>query len=202
MIPMDASRYNPGLTLTCRPRRENRRFIFEYVIFNPGERDVYVQDAMPAVDRDSKAASANQAAVSVIHAPSGDAIVGKYVPPMSANLRPAVPIAPLARLLGSGQSLDRKLEVPEPLAETSPWLPDLLLRQYEITDIPAITFMVGYWVVGDPGFGAMPAPYADGLFRIAFGAGGPAESTRLVNQRFATRGLQIFRRTDDFPRTL
>jgi hypothetical protein len=63
-------------------------------------------------------------------------------------------------------------------------------------------FTIGYWVCGGDGFVVTPTPYAEDLFTVVLVGGGPAAGTMLVSQRFATRGLQIFRRTDDFPRTL
>ena len=68
-------------------------------------------------------------------------------------------------------------------------------------DIAAIIFAVAYWVSGIPGVGVVPAAYAEGLFSVV-PAGGTFGGTMLASQRFATRGLQVFRRQDAFPRTL
>jgi hypothetical protein len=199
---MDIAPQATGLELSCRPARQGHALVFEYSLFNPGNQDVYVHDAMPAVNRDTRAASANPKAVCVIHSTSGDAIVGKFIPPMPSSLRPAVPLTPLAHRLAAGETMERRLETPEPLAETSPYLPDLLLRQYEVADIAAVVFTIGYWVSGGDGFVVTPTPYAAELFTVVLAGGGPGAGTMLVSQRFATRGLQIFRRTDDFPRAL
>lgn len=199
---MDIAPPATELTLSCRPAREGRTLVFEYSLFNPGKLDVYVHDAMPLVDRETRAASANSGAISIIHSPSGDAIIGKFIPPMPSSLRPAVPITPLAHRLAPGEAMERRLEAPEPLAETSPYLPDLLLWQYEVVDIAAVVFTIAYWISGGDGFAVMPTPYAKGLFSVVLTGGGPGAGTMLVSQRFATRGLQIFRRTDSFPRAL
>ncbi len=191
-----------GLEMTCRPAREGHALVFEYSLLNPGKREVYVQDAMPAVDRATKAARADPKAVCVILNPSGDAIVGKFIPPVPSSMRPAVPPSPLACRLAPGETMERRLEAPEPLAETSPWLPDLLLRQYEVVDIAAVVFRIGYWVSDADGLVVTPTPYAKGLFSVVLTGGGPGPGAKLVSQRFATRGLQIFRRTDGFPRAL
>ena len=190
-----------GLTLSCKPGREGRTLVFEYALANPGERVIYVQDAVPAVDRASRAVRANPAAFSVVHGTTGDAVVGKFVPPMPTAPRPAMAVTPLARRLAPGETLARRLEAPEPLAESSPYFPDLLLREYEVVDIPAVVFAVAYWFEGTIGMAAMPTPYAEGLFSVML-AGGPATGTKLVSQRFATRGLQVFRRRDAFLRTV
>ena len=199
---MDISPPAERLKLTCRPGREGRTLVFEYALANLQGRDVYVHDALPSVNLTTRAASANPRAVSVIHSPGGDAIIGKFLPPMPSSFRPAVPVIPLAHRLAPGESMQRRLEAPEPLAETSPYMPDLLLRQYEIADIAAVVFTIGYWISGSDGFCVAPTPYAEGLFSVVMVGGGPGAGTMLVSQRFATRGLQIFRRTDNFPRTI
>jgi len=199
---MDVTSQTAGLILNCRPGRENHRLVFEYSLTNPSERDIYVHDALPSFDRESKAASANPGAASIICGPGGDAIVGKFIPPMPSSLRPAVPITPLAHRLKTGETMERRLEVPEPLAETSPYLPDLLLRQYQLLDIASVVFAVGYWISGRDGFGVAPASYAEGMWSVVLTGGAAMAGTMLASQRFPTRGLQIFRRTDGFPRTL
>jgi len=186
-----------GIVLTCKPNRERRALVFDYAVTNHGAVDIYVQDAMPSVDPASRATRANTAAATVIHSAKGEAIIGKYLPPMPQTARPALALAPLAFRLASGQSMTRRLEIPEPLAETSPYLPDLVLRRYEMVEIPAVVFTLGFWVTAAEGFVAVPSSYAPDLSCIVVG-----HARRLLWQRFATHGLQIFRRTDDFPRTL
>jgi hypothetical protein len=199
---MDTARSDTLLELTCHPAREGHTFVFEYSLLNPGKQDVYVHDAMPSVDRETRAASANPRAVSAIHLPSGDAVIGKFIPPMPSSVRLAMPVTPLAHRLAAGETMERRLEAPEPLAETSPYLPDLLLRQYEVVDIAAVVFAISYWVSDTDGFVVTPTPYAEGMFSVVPTGGGPGAGARMVSQRFATRGLQLFRRTDGFPRTL
>jgi hypothetical protein len=194
---MDAALGEDGVSLTCRPSREGRTLVFDYTVTNSGGLDIYVQDALPSVDPATRAVRANERAVSIIHSARGEGIVGKFMPPMPTERRPAVRILPLAQKLPPGESMTRRLAVPEPLAETSPYLPDLLLRQYEMTDIPAVVFALGFWAAPSEGFMTMPAPYAPGLSSIVAG-----EVRRMLWQRFATTGLQIFRRTDPFPRSL
>ncbi len=199
---MDIAPTDTGLELICHPARQGHTFVFEYSLHNPGQRDVYVHDAMTSVNPETKAASANARAMSIIHSPGGDAIIGKFVPPVPSSVRPALAVIPLAHRLAAGATIERRLEAPEPLAETSPYLPDLLLRQYEVVDIAAVVFVIGYWVSDGDGFGVTPTPYADGMFSVVAAGGKPGAGARLVSQRFATRGLQLFRRTDGFPRTL
>lgn len=199
---MDTTPRPAGLTMMCHPHRRGRTLVFEYSLFNPGNHDVYVHDAMPTLDKAGRPAGVNQGAVSVVHGPGGDAVIGKFIPPMAANPRPSPSLTPLACHLAVGQTMERVLEVPEPLAETCPWTPDLYLRDYEPVEVAAVTFMVGYWIVGDDGFGVIPARFAKGLFSVVLPGDDPSEGTMLISQRFSTQGLQLFRRKDDFPRSL
>jgi hypothetical protein len=200
---MDTPRRPSGLTMMCQPRRQGRTLVFEYSLFNPGGHDVYVHDAMPTPDNEGRPAGANQAAISVVHGPDGDAIIGKFIPPMACNARPSPSLTPLAFHLAVGQTMERLLEVPEPLAETSPWSPDLYLRDYEAVTVAAVTFTIGYWAVGDEdGVGVIPARFARGLFSVVLPDDDASAGTMLISQRFTTRGLQLFRRKDDFARSL
>src|ERR1700733_11812645 len=119
---MDIAPPAAGLELTCHPTREGHTFVFDYSLLNPGHQVVYVHDAMPAVDRETKAARANMKALSIVHSESGDAVVGKFIPPMPNAVRPAMPVTPLAHRLASGETMERRLVAPAPLAETSPYL--------------------------------------------------------------------------------
>jgi hypothetical protein len=59
---------------------------------------------------------------------------------------------------------------------------------------------IGYWGADSDGLAALPVEYAPGLFNVV--TRNTARSARSVSQRFAARGLQLFKRTDRFPRTL
>jgi hypothetical protein len=192
---MDARMPATDVRLTCQPNRDNRKLVFGYRLQNLGQRDIYVMDAMPSVDAATGEARANDQAAVIMHDPGGDAIIGKIIAPLPVDRRIAVRVVPLASRLEAGGTLERRLEIPEPLAETSPYLPDLSLRQYEMVDIGAVVFTIGYWVSGANGFAAVPALYAPGLFSVA-GVG-----AALVSQRFPARGLLLFKRTDQFPRS-
>jgi hypothetical protein len=196
----DTAPSDTALRLSCRPGKEGHKLVFDYTLHNPGQLDVYVMDAFPTVDRATNVTSADENAVCVILSPQGDAIIGKFVPPLPTQLRVAVPLVPLAHRLAPGGTLERHLEISEPLAETSPYLPDLPLRQYQVVDIAGVVFTIAYWLAGTTDIAAVPAPYAPNLLRMMSATAGSGAS--LVSQRFPTRGLQVFRRTDQFPRSL
>jgi len=155
-------------------------------------------EALPSVDRASREVRADdQAAVVISNAE--DAVLGKFVAPLPTDRRVAVPVFPLARHLPAGASLEGRLEIPLPLAETSPYFADLTLRKYEIVDIKGVAFTIGYWLAGVDNLVASPVDYAPGLFLVV--TRNTLQSAKRVSQRFATTALQLFKRTDQFPRT-
>jgi hypothetical protein len=159
-----------------------------------------VMDALPSVDRASSKARADENGAVVILGAEGDAIVGKFAAPLPTDRRIAVPVLPLARLLPGGASFDGQLEIPIPLAETSPYFADLCLRKYEIVEIKGVIFTIGYWPAGVDGLVATPADYAADRYVVV--TRNTMKSALSATQRFQTKGLQLFRRTDAYPRTL
>jgi hypothetical protein len=192
----------PGadLRLSCQPAKAGGALLFPYALENRGGADVYAMHAVPWSDPASGAPRANYQAAVVILGEDGDAILGKFAAPLPIDRRMAVPVLPLARHLAPGARLEGRIEIPIPLAETSPYFPDLTLRQYQIVDISGVVFTIGYWLAGVDGLVAAPAEYASDLFVVA--TRDSRRSARRVSQRFPTTGLQIFKRTDAFPRTL
>jgi hypothetical protein len=192
---------DPGssqIRLTCRPGKTGSVLTFDYIIENQGPGEVYAMDAMPSVKRGDPTAKANPNAAVVILNAQGDAIVGKFIAPLPTDKRVAVPVVPLARRVAAGASLQGKIELPLPLAETSPYFPDLLLRQYEALEIKGVVFTIGYWLVGTDNLFAAPVDYAPDLFTIL--TRNTIQSARSAWQRFPTTGLQLYKRTDAFPR--
>jgi hypothetical protein len=190
----------PMLHLACRPGRTGNILVFPYTLQNRGPVDVYAMHALPRLDPVDHTASADQQAAVVMLGADGDAIVGKFAAPLPTDRRVAFPILPLARRLAPQEGLEGRLEIPLPLAETSPYFPDLTLRQYEIVDVTGVVFTIGFWLAGTDGLTALPASYAADLFNIV--TRDTLRSARRVSQRFPTSGLQLFKRRDEFPRAL
>jgi hypothetical protein len=188
------------LRLECRPSKTGNVLIFPYTLQNQGTVDVYAMHALPGVDPESRQAKANETAAIVIADEGGDAIIGKFVPPLPIDRRIAVPVLPLACHLPAGRTVQGRIEIPLPLAETSPYFPDLTLRRYEVVDIKGVVLTIGYWPAGVDYLVARPAEYAPNLFVVV--TGNTMKSALRVTQRFPTAGLQLFKRTDAFPRTL
>jgi hypothetical protein len=188
------------LHLSCQPGRAGNTLIFPYTLENRGSVEIYAMHALPSLDRAGDTATANDQAAVVILGADGDAILGKFAAPLPTDRRIAFPILPLARLLAPQTSVEGRLEIALPLAETSPYFPDLTLRQYDMVDIKGVVFTIGFWPAGADGLSAVPADYAPDLFTVT--TRNTVRSARRVWQRFPTSGLQLFRRTDAFPRTL
>jgi hypothetical protein len=186
--------------LLCRPGKTGNVLHFSYTLENRGAADVYVMHAVPVLDPASGEARARDEVAVVILGNNQDAVLGKFVAPLPTDRRVAVPVLPLARHLPAGASLEARLEIVLPLAETSPYFGDLALRQYEIVDIKGVVFTIGYWEAGRDGLVATPADYAPGLLTVV--TRNSRASARRAVQRFPTTGLQLFRRLDAFPRSL
>lgn len=196
---MSDRRTAADLRLSCQPAKAGNTLLFPYTLENRGS-DVYAMHAMPARDPASGEARANDASAVVIFSADGDAILGKFAAPLPTDRRIAVPVLPLARHLPAGARLEGRIEIPIPLAETSPYFPDLTLRQYEVVDIKGVVVMIGYWLAGVDGLVAVPVDFAADLSVVV--TRDTWRSARRVSQRFPTTGLQIFKRTDAFPRSL
>jgi hypothetical protein len=187
------------LRLDCRPSKAGNVLIFPYTLQNQGTVDVYAMHALPVVEPEGATVAKESAAI-VIADEAGDAIIGKFAAPLPTDRRIAVPVLPLACHLPAGATLQGRIEIPLPLAETSPYFPDLTLRGYEILDIKGVVLTIGYWPAGFDYLVARPAEYAPDLFAVV--TGDTMKSAKRVMQRFPTAGLQLFKRTDAFPRAL
>jgi hypothetical protein len=177
------------LQLSCHPAKVDDALVFPCLINNPGPSDVFVMDGVASLDRETRSAYAIEPRSVLIDA-SGDAIIGRFIPPMPTDRQIATPVVPLARRLPPGGELERRVEIPAPYAETSPWLPDLP------TAISGVVLAIGYWPAGSDGLAATEAPYAPGFHVIS-----PACVGSLVTQRFPTTGLRFLQRTDGLPRS-
>jgi hypothetical protein len=187
-----------GLHLTCHPGKTGNVLTFPYTLENLGPADVYAMDALPGVDRASRQPRANETAAVVILGAEGDVILGKFAAPLPTDRRIAAPVLPLARHLPAGARLEGRIEIPLPLAETSPYFADLTLRQYEVVDIKGVVFTIGYWPAEVDGLATAPVDYAPGLVVVV--TRDTLQSAMRITQRFPTTGLQLFKRTDAFPR--
>jgi hypothetical protein len=195
---MSEARTGANLRLNCQPSKAGNVLLFPYTLENQGPGEVYAMHSLPSVDPASGEPRANDTAAIVIAVDDGDAIVGKFAAPLPTDRRVAIHMFPLARRLPAGASLDGRIEIPLPLAETSPYFADLTLRDYEIVDIKGVQLTIGYWLAANDGLAAAPAEYAPDLFAVV--TRNTLNSALRVSRRYPTTGLQLFRRTDAFPR--
>ncbi|HKS88694.1 MAG TPA: hypothetical protein VJR70_04575 [Stellaceae bacterium] len=182
-----------ALRLTCQPSKSGNVLLFPYRLANDGPGDAYAMQAAAA------GTAASEAPV-VIAGDDGDAIVGLVAAPLPTDRRLAVPVVPLARRLAAGEAFEGRVEIALPVAESSPYFPELTLRRYDIVELKGIRFTIAYWPAdtGD----LVTRSFGDGADLLRVLTADPAGSAKLASQRFPTNGLQLFRRTDAFPRTL
>ncbi|BDG74015.1 hypothetical protein [Roseomonas fluvialis] len=189
-----------GLHLQCLPNKVPDAFVFAYRAENQSAAPIYVMDAMPQVDRGTRAVSANPQAAAVILREDGIALVGKFIAPLPQDRILLAPDLPLCTLVQPGEAIERELLIPLPFAEASPFFPDLQLRDYAMAEVSAIAFAIGFFVAATPGLYGAPAAYAPGLHVISptiapFMAG-------LALRTLPVKKLEILKRSDAFPREL
>jgi hypothetical protein len=189
-----------AIRLSCQPGKEGNLLVFAYQVENQGKQAAYVMDAVASFDRTSGSPKPSPQSVVVVAGAEENAILGKFMAPLPIDRRVAVPVVPLARPLAPGGILQGHFEVPLPLAEASPYFADLPLRQYEIVEVNGVIVTLGYWVAGVDGMAALPVEDAPELVTVV--TRNTLRSARSISQRFATRPLQLLKRTDQFPRTL
>ncbi len=185
------------IRLNCRPMKVDGFLVFSYELTNEGPLPVLAMDAWPRLEDGTR--RADDQVAQVILRPDGVAIVGKFLPAIPPGMRIAVPILPLCAVLKPGESLKRELRIALPLAEQSPYLPELLLSRYTPRELRGLIVAVGWWPATQPGLVSGPAAFAEGL-RVVAGTGATLPPAGTAMQRFPTTKLDIMQRKDGFPR--
>jgi hypothetical protein len=186
------------LRLTCRPDRVDGHLVFPYSVTNAGPVPLLVMEAWPRQTDDGQVADA--AVAQVVLREDGAAVVGRFVPDLPPLMRVATRLLPLCAVLRSTETLQRELRIPLPLVETSPYVPDLRVREYRQLPLRALVFAIGWWPLAQPDLVAGPAAYAPGLHVVAPIGSLPPAGTAV--QRFPTSRLDILCRRDAFPRAI
>ncbi len=185
--------------LTCRPQKADGFLVFPYEITNQGPLPVLVMDAWPRQEEGVR--RADDQVAQVILRPDGVALVGKFLPSVPPGLRIAVPVMPLCALVKPAESLKRELRIALPLAEQSPYLPELRLSGYTPRELAGLILAIGWWPAAQPGLVAGPAPFAPGrMVVVGTGATLPPAGTAML--RFPITRLDIMQRRDGFPRSV
>lgn len=173
---------------------------FSYKVVNTSDEILYVIDAMAALDQAIGKFKPDPNFAVTIAGEDGIATLAKTVPPMPSGRRLAALYVPLAVKLLPRAHIERTLKAPLPWAESSPYFPDLSLREYALASVKTVIFAVGYWCAGDSGLIAAESNFAPGLYQLVSSA--PVASARHAVLQIPTRGLDILRRGDEFPRDL
>jgi hypothetical protein len=180
----------PQVTLQCSPSRSGNELVFPYTVTNDGPGDVYVADSFHRVDPETHAVSVDHALVSIQMEPDNFALILRGVPP---RMLPVTrPILPLMHRLGPGQTLERQLKVPLPLAETSPYQPYSNVRDYVLKPIEGVVLAVDWMAASTEGLVATPALGADDLYTVQ--APNYLRDMQRLTSRYPTRGLSILER--------
>ena len=187
-----------GVTIACQPDRAGNRLVFAYFLTNASSELVYVMDATPKFDPATNTWSADRESVVVWLGVDDIARVMRGIAPPPADADVWSRVIPLAVPLRPGETLERRLEIPLPLGETSPYFPDLPLRQYQQQDIIGVSLIVEFLPTSVEGFSAVPVDYATDLYQVR-GYNTP-EQVQRVGQTFPVRQLSILKRPDNFPR--
>ncbi len=190
--------HSGAVQLQCQPNREGNWLVFPYTVQNNHPAAVLVMDAMPRVDRETRETTANDQAALTLLAPGNTAVIGKLMAPVPQD-RLMTPDLPLCVLLQPGEVMQRLLRIPLPLAEHSPYLPELRLREYDPVALQGCILAIGWWQAQQPGLQHAPAAYAPGHHVVAASAPRlPPAQTAM--QRFPINKLEMLKRRDDFPR--
>jgi hypothetical protein len=199
-LPEQPSRAPSGwLRLQCRPGKADGHLVFPYEVTNTGSAPVLVMDAWKRTLPAGGGFAADQQVAEVTLRADGVVILGKYVPALPPNLRIVVPELPLCRLLNPGDTMQGELRIRLPLAEQTPYLPELRLSGYEPVELKGTIFAIGWWPLAQQGLAAAPAAWAPDHYLVApLGRLPPAGTAQ---QRFPTARLEILRRKDGFPRS-
>jgi hypothetical protein len=197
---MDTGAPRGNLRLVCHPNKVADSFVFAYRVENQSAGPLLVMDAMPHLDAEAGAMRANPQAAPVILRADGIALVGKFIAPLPQDRVLLAPDLPLCARIEPGAAIERELRVPLPFAETSPYFPDLRLRDYELAEVKGLIFAIGYFPADTPGLYAAPAAYAPDLHVLAPTIA-PVVAGLACNQ-VGVKRLEILRRRDAFPREI
>ncbi len=186
------------LRVTCQPNRADGHLVFPYEVTNAGPVPLLVMDAWPRLTDGVRGADPDLA--QVVLREDGVAVIGRFVPAVPPLMRLAIQTLPLCTVLPPTETLRRELRIPLPLAEQSPYLPELRLSQYTPGELRGVIFAIGWWPQSQPNLATGPVDFAPELHAVvSIGSVPPAGA---ATQRFPTSRLEILRRLDGFPRDI
>ena len=185
------------ITLSCRPSRVENSLQFDYSVANLSASDIYLLDGFPRVDPTTHEASIDPNGAYVTALEGRAAFVLKGIPPLPRN-PVTVRIIPLGSKIAAGETLERTLVLPMPLAEQSPYFGELPLRNYEQYDISRVIVGVQILRSTKEGFAAGQADFASGYFRVQTLK--TVHDAETLTCEFPTKSLILLKRKDGFVR--
>lgn len=187
------------LVFECRPAKDGEVLVFDCSIANHAGVPLYVMDALPMADPVSGRPLLDPDAVSLWLDEEGTMRILRGVPAMPEGQDPLERIVPLAVRLAPGETLERRITQPLPLAEHSPYVPAGHLRDYRLVPISGVAVAVDVIAADAPGFVATKAAgYPPGYFRLV-----PEDDVLLLRRLvrgFRTKGLHALMHRGDYPR--
>lgn len=187
-----------NLVLACTPEKTEDRIVLAYEITNRGAETWFIMDAMVGVDPATRQPRLEPDNVTLWQAAAGHANVLVGWPPVPTDRNVGVRAIPVAVRLAPRETLRRRLELPLPLAERSPYFPAANLRDYRIAEITGLALLIDVLPDTAPGLRVEPVAFAPSHVR-ALSANMDGDLRR-VRASFRTQGLHLMVRTDAYPR--
>jgi hypothetical protein len=184
--------------LTCRAAVLEGKLAMSYTVSNRAGRDIFVLDAVPAVDEKSRSAYADLNSVFICWRPPATALLMRGITPLPSDKTVVVRVIPLGTKLPPGQHLERTFEVPLPVPERSIYYGPARPEQVEEIGINKVLLVVQFMRSTVDGFNAEPAPYAPDYY-IVRGKHtiGQVESLECQSE---IQQVKLLKRTDNFTR--
>lgn len=170
----------------------------KYSITNTGTKDIYVLDAYPAVDMETRSASADLKSFYLSFREPSTAVVLRGIPPLP-SMPVTVRIMPLGTKVEPGATVVREFSVACPMRERSDWYyTPLPPEEYSDRSVDKIIFRLQFIRSTVEGFNAQPAHYAPEFF-VTKGKNTVGQVETLESE-FQIDKTQTFVRKDLFPR--
>lgn len=186
------------LMLSATPEKIGETIVFSYTVQNTGPGDAYVFDCILVDDPATHTAVLDCEQVTIWRSADGYAEVLRGIAPLPIDRDVWRSIIPSAARLGSGMGLERRLVLPIPLAEQSPYFHVGHMREYRLTEIEGIRLHVETVRPTVPGFSAVPLDVAPDAFAI--GAENLEDDLTRLTVSFRAKGLHLMTRIDAYPR--
>ena len=170
-----------------------------YDLTNRTKEDIYVLDIFPNYDLETMKPSVNlNNTVTVWSEPDGVRLV-RGLPPYPQEKDMSAFYTPYTSKVGPGETLKRRLELPLPLVEFSPYYSPLETAKYEAVDVTRIRLTVNFIKSSAEGLEAKEVEFAKGVFFVK--SKFLIRDTRQVDKEFTTGPIRLLKYPETFTRT-